>query len=77
MSVLETPGYEKQGDVGYFTRSFQIENVEGDWTVVLADAPGEAVVANNVLSVVAGNKNARRWRFTVGSVSSLPPARAS
>lgn len=56
MSVLETPGYEKQGDVGYFTRSFQIENVEGDWTVVLADAPGEAVVANNVLSVVEGDK---------------------
>jgi hypothetical protein len=56
MSVLELPGYEKRGEVGVFTRTFQIDNVEKDWAIVAADASGEPTVSGNVLSVIEGDK---------------------
>ena len=56
MSVLEMPAYEKRGEMGFFTRIFEINNLQPGWSLVVADVKGEPTVNGNVLSVIEGDR---------------------
>ena len=56
MNVIEMPAFEKRGDIGVFTRTFEIDKIDPDWSLVVADGIGEPLVAGSVLSVIEGDK---------------------
>ncbi len=56
MNVLETPGFEKRKGLNVFTRTFKIDEINPEWSLVVADASGEPTAAGSVLSVIEGDK---------------------
>ncbi len=56
MNVIESPAFVKREDLGFFTRTFHIEKLDADWSIVAAEATGEPIVAGSVLSAVEGDK---------------------
>ena len=56
INVLETPGFEKLNGLDVFTRTFQIDKNDPDWSLAVADASGEPTVAGSVLSVIEGDR---------------------